>query len=204
MRRRDLEDILRAASGVAGRTAFLVIGSQSVLGTWTEAELPAEATMSAEVDLAPITDIDRALLGDEIRRVLDTAYPASLDDEVDPQSLSDALDLIGEFSEYHLAFDVYVQGVGVETAVLPRGWESRLVVLSNRATGYAIGLCLEPLDACCAKLVAGRPHDYVFVSALIAGGLVEASALHARTGQLPPEHPGSARARSWAGSRLTG
>lgn len=70
MRRADLEHILRAVRDVAQRPAFLVIGSQSVLGTWTEAELPPEATMSAQVDLAPITELDRSRLAEEVRSVL--------------------------------------------------------------------------------------------------------------------------------------
>ncbi|QIK83385.1 DUF6036 family nucleotidyltransferase [Sanguibacter sp. HDW7] len=203
MRRSELEHILRAASGVARRPAFLVIGSQSVLGTWTESELPAEATMSAEVDLAPITEIDRAQLDAEVRSVLDGVYPTSLDAGVDPQSISDMLDLIGEFSDFHEAFDVYVQGVGADTAVLPRGWETRLVALSSAETGYAIGLCLDPLDACCAKLVAGRPHDYIFVAALLTHSLVDATALLDRSALLPPENPRSAMARSWAAAHST-
>lgn len=203
MRRRDLEHILRAAAGAAGRPAFLVIGSQSVLGTWQETELPVEATMSAEVDLAPITEVDRARLDDVVREVLDDVYPRSLDADTDAQDLSDALDLIGEFSDFHETFDIYVQGVGADTAVLPQGWESRLVVLSNVETQYAIGLCLEPLDACCAKLVAGRPNDYVFVSALIEHGLVDPVALRERAGLLPAGHPRTAMAYSWAAARTT-
>lgn len=203
MRRSDLEHILRAASRVASRPAFLVIGSQSMLGTWTESELPDEATMSAEVDLAPITEIDRAQLDAEVRNVLDGVYPTSLDAGVDPQSITDMLDLIGEFSDFHDTFDVYVQGVGTDTAVLPGGWETRLVALSSAATGYAIGLCLDPLDACCAKLVAGRPHDYVFVTALLTHGLVKATALRERSKLLPPENPRSAMARSWAAAYST-
>jgi len=203
MRRSDLEHILRAAAGVARRPAFLVIGSQSVLGTWTESELPAEATTSAEVDLAPITEIDRSKLDAEVRSVLDTVYPGAMDDGVDAESISDALDIIGELSDFHEAFDVYVQGVGTETAVLPHGWESRLVALSSAGTGYAVGLCLDPLDACCAKLVAGRPHDLVFVDALVTHGLVDIAALRERARLLPPEHPRSPMAQAWADARST-
>lgn len=202
MRRSDLEHILRAVSEVTHRPAFLVIGSQSVLGTWSEAELPREATMSAEVDLAPITQIDRSLLDDEVRRVLAGIYPEERDAGIDPQSISDDLDVIGEFSTFHEEFDVYVQGVGYETATLPAGWESRLVILCNQDTGYAVGLCLDPIDACCAKLVAGREHDYLFVDALLEHGLIDAEELSRRTELLPPTAPRTPMAQSWARAQV--
>jgi hypothetical protein len=34
----------------------LVIGSQAILGSYDETRLPARATLSEEVDIAPITD----------------------------------------------------------------------------------------------------------------------------------------------------
>ena len=34
----------------------IVVGSQSILGTYDESELPAAATMSLEVDILPIAD----------------------------------------------------------------------------------------------------------------------------------------------------
>lgn len=75
-------------------------------------------------------------------------------------------------------------------------------MLTNKATGYAVGLCLDPLDACCAKLVAGRDHDHTFVSALLQSRLVDAAELVSRATLLPSTHPGTARARSWAHAQL--
>jgi hypothetical protein len=34
----------------------IVVGSQAILGTFREDQLPAEATMSAEIDILPIAD----------------------------------------------------------------------------------------------------------------------------------------------------
>jgi hypothetical protein len=42
------------ACQIIGRDAVVVVGSQSILGSFTEDELPAEATMSAEVDILPL------------------------------------------------------------------------------------------------------------------------------------------------------
>jgi hypothetical protein len=44
MTREQLEHILRAASAIAGEPDVLVIGSQSVLGSFAEDNLPPEAT----------------------------------------------------------------------------------------------------------------------------------------------------------------
>ncbi len=52
MRREQLEHLLRAASSIAGVTDLVVIGSHAILGTYPEWELPREATMSFEADLA--------------------------------------------------------------------------------------------------------------------------------------------------------
>ena len=38
---------------------------------------------------------------------------------------------IGEPSPFHHTFGVYAQGVSIETAVLPPGWQHRLVVIDT-------------------------------------------------------------------------
>jgi hypothetical protein len=56
MTREQLEHVLRAASRIAEVPDVLVIGSQSLLGSLTENELPVEATASIEVDVAFFDD----------------------------------------------------------------------------------------------------------------------------------------------------
>ena len=56
MTREQLEHILRAASTIAGDPDVLVIGSQSVLGSFADDDLPAEATSSMEADIAFFDD----------------------------------------------------------------------------------------------------------------------------------------------------
>jgi hypothetical protein len=41
------------------RTAAIVVGSQSILGTFREDQLPAGATRSVEIDILPIADDKR-------------------------------------------------------------------------------------------------------------------------------------------------
>jgi hypothetical protein len=56
MRRNQREHAIRTACQIIGRPAVIVVGSQSILGTFREDQLPAEATMSAEIDILPIAD----------------------------------------------------------------------------------------------------------------------------------------------------
>jgi hypothetical protein len=53
---------------------------------------------------------------------------------------------LGEFSAFHTTFDYYADGVSPTTAILPRGWEDRLVRFSNENTNGAVAHCLDPLD----------------------------------------------------------
>ena len=62
-------------------------------------------------------------------------------------------------------------GVGPETAVLPAGWEGRLVMVSNANTRFVRGWCLEVHDLAISKLVAGREKDLDFVGALGRHGM---------------------------------
>ncbi len=56
MRRDQLEHAIRAACQITGQDEVIVVGSQAILGTYPEYELPMLATRSLEVDILPITD----------------------------------------------------------------------------------------------------------------------------------------------------
>ena len=56
MKRRELEEAIRHATAVTEQREVLVIGSQAILGSYDETQLPERATLSEEVDIAPITD----------------------------------------------------------------------------------------------------------------------------------------------------
>jgi hypothetical protein len=49
MRRDQLEHAIRTTCQIIGRPEVIVVGSQAILGTFREDQLPAEATMSIEV-----------------------------------------------------------------------------------------------------------------------------------------------------------
>lgn len=58
LRRDELEHAIRAATEIIQQDSVIVIGSQSILGTWGEDDLPGIATMSDEVDICPVNDDD--------------------------------------------------------------------------------------------------------------------------------------------------
>lgn len=60
MTREQFAHVLRAVSRIAEDPDVLVIGSQSILGSYSEDELPPEATGSMEVDTAFLVDPDEA------------------------------------------------------------------------------------------------------------------------------------------------
>ena len=56
MRRDQLEHAIRTACQIIGKPEVIIVGSQSILGTFSEDQLPADATMSVEIDIIPIAD----------------------------------------------------------------------------------------------------------------------------------------------------
>ena len=84
-----------------------------------------------------------------------------------PDLAADIEGSLGELSTFHNAFRYWADGVSPATAVLPPGWEQRLIPLSSENTAGAIGWCLEPHDLAFSKLAARREKDLVFVRGLL-------------------------------------
>ena len=171
MKRAQLEHILRAAAQIIKHDELLVIGSQSVLGSWDETRLPPEAIRSIEADVA------------------------SLDGDEEKSDLIDGS--LGEGSQFHETFGIYAQGVSLKTAVLPEGWRDRLVMLDNPSTQPGRGLCLEPHDCVLAKMVAGRQKDYDFATALLKAALLDPKTLAERIELLDISEDEKERIRGW-------
>jgi hypothetical protein len=162
MTRAALEHVIRTAGAIADDEDIVVIGSQSILGQFPDA--PGELTISREADVFPLNHRDR----------------------------SDLIDgSIGEGSPFERSFGYYAHGVGEETAVLPAGWRSRLVLVSNENTRHIRGWCLEVHDLAIAKLIAGREKDLEFVAAVWRLGMVQPELLRLRLA-LTPAQPGRA------------
>lgn len=153
-------------------TEVIVVGSQSILGTYRERELPRAAMMSLEVDILPISD-----------------------DEAEVERLADMIEgVAGELSTFEATHGFSIDGVDLSTSILPAGWRTRLVKVQNENTAAMSGApqytgwCLDKEDLCVAKLCAFREKDRNFVTALLDAGLVDARVIADRLTSIPPEH----------------
>jgi hypothetical protein len=168
MRRNELEHIIRAAAAITDQYEIMIVGSQSILGAVPLP--PDELVESMEADVYP-------LHRPELADLIDGA--------------------IGEGSPFHERFGYYAQGVGPETAVLPTGWERRVVRIQNANTDLKVGLCLEPLDLAAAKLAAGREKDWIFVAQMLRSNIITPSALEQRLELLPVQESQQRRLVLW-------
>ncbi len=156
MRREELEHVIRAAAAISGDSEIVVIGAAALLGSVPSP--PADLAQTMEADLYPLRH-------PELADVIDGA--------------------IGELSPFHETFRYYAHGVGPSTAILPAGWEDRLVKVQNEGTRQYIGYCLDPCDLAASKLAAGRAKDAAVVEGLLRHRVVSAERLLERIGRLP-------------------
>jgi hypothetical protein len=163
MNRLQLEHVIRAASTISEDDEIVVVGSQAILGRYPDA--PEELCLSADADVYPRNHPDRA-------------------DLIDGS--------IGELSPFHETYGYYAQGVGPKTAVLPTGWEQRLVKVETEA---GAGLCLEPHDLVLSKYAAAREKDRDYVRAALRHGLVKRETLLERLDQMTLDIEGRERLR---------
>ena len=186
MRRDQLEHAIRTACQITGALEVIVVGSQAILGTYDETQLPRAATMSVEIDVLPIADTDQ-----------------------ETERLADLIEgVAGEFSPFEQTHGFSIDGVDMTTSALPAGWRDRLVRVQNANTAAPsgnpqfTGWCLDKEDLCVAKLCALREKDQNFVAALLDIGLVDASTIAARLPTVPEQfQPGSVRVLSWLAAR---
>jgi hypothetical protein len=161
MTREQLAHVLRTVVGIAGERDILVIGRQSILGSYPEDVPPPGATGSMEV-------------AQPFRR---------------PRGAkADVVDVdIGEFSEFHDEFGYYPRGQRYRRS-LPAGWRERLVAFEEPGVEPGRGLCLEPHECILAKLVRFDEKDVRFAYALVQAGLIDLDTLESRAGT-PAAHP---------------
>lgn len=189
MRRDQLEHAIRTACQIIGKQEVIVVGSQSILGTFREDQLPTDATMSVEIDILPIAD--------------DNAETARLADLIEG--------VAGEFSPFEELHGFSIDGVDLTTSALPAGWRDRLVKVQNANTAapdgepqYA-GWCLDKEDLCVAKLCAFREKDQNFVAALMRSALVDRETILTRLTAVDERYrPAAELASSWLRSFETG
>src|ERR1700728_4413153 len=132
MRRDQLEHAIRTACQIIGTGEVIVVGSQSILGPFREAQLPAAATMSVEVDILPIAD-----------------------DNSETERLADLIEgVAGEFSPFEELHGFSIDGVDLSTSALPTGWRGRLVKVQNANTAAPGGEPQYPGGASTRKTCA--------------------------------------------------
>jgi len=182
MRRAQLEHAIRTACQIVQQPAVIVVGSQAILGTYDESQLPPAATMSVEVDILPIAGTN-----EEVARLADLIEGVA-----------------GELSPFQELHGFSIDGVDLTTAALPDGWQERLVTVQNSNTAGPngdppyVGLCLNKEDLCVAKLIAFREKDRDFVRALIDARLVDLELIVARLSDMPSEYSSAGEhARDW-------
>lgn len=172
MRRDQLEHAIRTTCQLIGHDEVVVVGSQAILGTFREEELPRAATMSAEIDVVPMAE-----------------------DNEETGRLADIIEgVAGEFSPFEELHGFSIDGVDLNTSALPDGWRRRLVKVQNPNTAAPgsdhefIGWCLDKEDLCVAKLCALRDKDKNFVGALLDADLVDADVVARRIPTVSPPY----------------
>lgn len=115
---RAARDVLRD-QGATG--ALVIMGSQSILASYSARVLDSELMMSAEVDILPVAN-DR----NEVNRLSDHLHGS-----------------LGQESPFHESFGFHVDGISIETSVLPGGWIGRLIPEVDPRSD-ATGWCLDP------------------------------------------------------------
>lgn len=145
MQRSELAHVLRASSAIANETSFVLIGSQAIL-LLLDAP-PPDLLRSTEIDLYP------------------SLHPEK----------SDLIDgAIGAFSTFHDTFGYHADGVGPESASLPKDWMVRAVL---SYIGDITAICPDLHDLTVSKCAAGRPKDANYVRVLLKHRLVKLDTL---------------------------
>jgi len=169
MQRSELAHVLRASAAIANETSFVLIGSQAILLLLDEP--PADLLRSTEIDLYPALHPEKADL-------IDGA--------------------IGAHSTFHDTFGYHVDGIGPETASLPKDWMSRAVLTY---IGDITAICPDLHDLAASKCAAGREKDADFVRILLARKLVLTKTLLERISMLDPSRHDLAQITQWTQRR---
>lgn len=156
MTREELEHIIRAAADITNQYEFVIVGSQSILGTRARPERVFTVSMEAGI------------------------YPLAA-----PELANDIGGAIGEGSQFHETYGYYAQGVGPDTAILPNDWQERVCRVQNGNTNDRVGYCIGVLALFLAKAVAGRDKDREFCKALIEHHYVTVPDVLALIGRMP-------------------
>ena len=142
MKRDQLFTLFQEAHRLTGHKDYVVVGSLSILGTQDEDGLPAEMSMSNDID----------------------SYT-----KADPGRIYDLGPALGEGSAFHKENGYYLDPVSPALPTLPDGWENRM---SNMSRGDVTLWFLDPDDAAMSKYARSQPNDLRWIRAGILCGLI--------------------------------
>lgn len=139
-----------AARDMTAHTDYVVIGSLSVLGLGDDSPIPADMTVSNDIDCFTKADPERIL------------------------GLQAAL---GVDSAFHVANGYYLDPVSPSLPSLPEGWEGRMNMIER--DGIRVWF-LEPNDAAMSKYARGERRDQRWIRSGAVNGLVSLPTVNAR------------------------
>jgi hypothetical protein len=142
MKREHLFKLFDEAHRLTGHKDYVVVGSLSILGTQDEEGLPAEMSMSNDVD----------------------SYT-----KADPDRINDVSEALGEGSAFHKGNGYYLDPVSPHLPTLPDGWQNRMTRLNR---GPLTLWFLDPDDAAMSKYARSAPNDLRWIRAGILCGLI--------------------------------
>ena len=150
MKREFLFKLFKEACRLTQHKDYVVVGSQSILGTQDEADLPGEMSMSIDVD----------------------SYTRS-----DPDRIFDAKAALGEGSEFHQINGYFLDPVSPHLPSLPDGWQARMSSLEQDDIRIWF---LDPDNAAISKYARSQPNDLRWIRAGITSGYISLPKLKSR------------------------
>ena len=150
MKRAHLFTLFEQARQLIGHKDYVVVGSLAILGTQDEDELPADMSMSVDIDCYTKTD---------------------------PGRIFDTLDALGEGSAFHRSHGYYLDAVSPSLPSLPDGWEGRMTRLEQG--GLRLWF-LDPDDTAISKYARSQPNDLRWIRAGLLSGLISLPRVRAR------------------------
>lgn len=150
MRRQHVLLALSEARKLTGHTEYIVLGSLSILGLDDGGAIPADMSMSIDID----------------------CYTRA-----DPPRIFDVQATLGEGSAFQREHGYFLDPVSPALPSLPTGWEARLTLVEHE--GLKVWF-LDPDDAAISKYARGEPHDLRWIHAGLRSGWVSLPRIRAR------------------------
>ncbi|KQO98698.1 DUF6036 family nucleotidyltransferase [Leifsonia sp. Leaf264] len=149
----ELAMAARRAAELTDSSELLLVGSQAIVAMYKPAQIPGEATMSAELDVVARSREDHFRITEEL----------------------------GEMSEFHQEHGFYVQAVRNDLISRVQGWEERAARIEVASGDRDVAVwCMDVNDLCLSMLAAERTKDVLYVNAMLQDGLADRAVIEER------------------------